>query len=76
MRVFSVVLLILVGTVFAVGPAGLIVTLCQNGGMSGMLTTTLFWLIIILVYYFIATFILSLIHISWQAPQGALLFTP
>ena len=25
--------------------------------MSGLLTTTLFWLIIILVYYFIATFI-------------------
>ena len=57
MRVFSVVLLIMVGTVFAVGPAGLIVTLCKNGGMSGVLTTTLFWLIIILVYYFIATFI-------------------
>ena len=57
MRVFSVVLLIMVGTVFAVGPAGLIVTLCKNNGMSGVLTTTLFWLIIILVYYFIATFI-------------------
>ena len=57
MRVFSVVLLIMVGTVFAVGPAGLIVTLCKNGGMSGVMTTTLFWLIIILVYYFIATFI-------------------
>ena len=57
MRVFSVVLLIMVGTVFAVGPAGLIVTLCKNSGMSGVLTTTLFWLIIILVYYFIATFI-------------------
>ncbi len=40
MRVFSVVLLIMVGTVFAVGPAGLIVTLCKNGGMSGVLTTT------------------------------------
>ena len=57
MRVFSVVLLIVVGTVFAVGPAGLIVTLCKNNGMSGVLTTTLFWLVIILVYYFIATFI-------------------
>ena len=32
MRVFSVVLLIMVGTVFAVGPAGLIVTLCKNSG--------------------------------------------
>ena len=30
MRLFSVVLLIMVGTVFAVGPAGLIVTLCKN----------------------------------------------
>ena len=57
MRVFSVVLLIMVGTVFAVGPAGLIVTLCKNGGLSGVLTTTLFWLILILLYYFIATFI-------------------
>ena len=52
MRVFSVVLLVMVGTVFAVGPAGLIVTLCKNGGLSGVVTTTLFWLIIILVYYY------------------------
>ena len=57
MRVFSVVLLVMVGTVFAVGPAGLLVTLFKNGGHSGLLTTTLFWLIVILVYYFIATFI-------------------
>ena len=33
MRVFSVVLLIMVGTVFAVGPAGLIVTLCKNNSV-------------------------------------------
>ena len=57
MRVFSVVLLIMVGTVFAVGPAGLIVTLFKNNGTEGILATTLFWLIIILVYYFIATFL-------------------
>ena len=57
MRIFSVVLLIMVGTVFAVGPAGLIVTLFKNSGASGVVTTTLFWLIIILTYYFIATFI-------------------
>ena len=57
MRVFSVVLLIMVGTVFAVGPAGLIVTLFKNGGSTGVVTTTLFWLVIVLVYYFIATFI-------------------
>ena len=57
MRVFSVVLLIMVGTVFAVGPAGLIVELCNQSGASGVLTSLLFWLIIILAYYFIATFI-------------------
>ena len=57
MRVFSVVLLVMVGTVFAVGPAGLIVTLFKNNGSSGVVATTLFWLILILVYYFIATFL-------------------
>ena len=57
MRVFSVVLLVMVGTVFAVGPAGLIVTLCKNAGASGVLSQTLFWLILILIYYFIATFL-------------------
>ena len=57
MRVFSVVLLVMVGTVFAVGPAGLIVKLFQEGGHTGFVATTLFWLIIILVYYFIATFL-------------------
>ena len=56
MRVFSVVLLIMVGTVFAVGPAGLIVELCSQSGASGVLTSLLFWLIIILVYYFIGIF--------------------
>ncbi len=57
MRIFSVVLLVMVGTVFAVGPAGLIVTLFKNGGLSGIVTSTEFWLWIILLYYFIATFI-------------------
>ena len=57
MRVFSVVLLVMVGTVFAVGPAGLIVVLFQNSGVSGILTSAPFWLAIILIYYFIATFI-------------------
>ena len=57
MRVFSVVLLVMVGTVFAVGPAGLIVTLFQNSGFTGIVTSKEFWLWIILVYYFIATFI-------------------
>jgi len=57
MRVFSVILLIMVGTVFAVGPAGLLVTLCSNSGATGILTNKVFWLAIIMVYYFIATFI-------------------
>lgn len=57
MRVFSVVLLIMVGTVFAVGPAGLIVTLLTNQGVSGPFATTTVWLAIVLIYYFIATFL-------------------
>ena len=57
MRVFSVVLLVMVGTVFAVGPAGLIVTLLSNNGVTGALASEEVWLWIILAYYFIATFI-------------------
>lgn len=57
MRVFSVVLLVMVGTVFAVGPAGLIVTLFSNNGVGGILANKEFWLWVILAYYFIATFI-------------------
>ena len=57
MRVFSVVLLIMVGTVFAVGPAGLIVTLIKEGGSANaILTNKEMWLWIILLYYLIATF--------------------
>ncbi len=57
MRVFSIVLLVMVGTVFAVGPAGLIVTLFQNSGATGIVTNKELWLWVILAYYFIATFI-------------------
>ena len=57
MRGFSVVLLVMVGTVFAVGPAGLIVQLLSNKGVTGAFATTAVWLAIILTYYFIATFI-------------------
>ena len=57
MRVFSVILLVMVGTVFAVGPAGLIVKLLVERGVSGPLAQTTVWLAIILAYYFIATFI-------------------
>ncbi|WP_257263199.1 carbon starvation protein A [Endozoicomonas sp. ONNA2] len=51
MRGFSVVLLVLVGVVFMVGPAGLL----ANLGMEGIFANTSFWLAIILAYYFIAT---------------------
>ncbi|WP_216636569.1 carbon starvation CstA family protein [Endozoicomonas ascidiicola] len=51
MRAFSVILLILVGVVFMMGPAGLL----ANLGMEGVFANTNFWLAIILAYYFIAT---------------------
>jgi len=58
MRVFSVVLLFMVGVVFAKGPAGLLSYLCSAGGTkTGFFTSTSLWLIIIIVYYFIATFV-------------------
>lgn len=49
MRVFSVILLVLVGTVFMTGPAHLLVTL-TDGAVP--LNT---WLIAIVLYYFLAT---------------------
>jgi carbon starvation protein CstA len=49
MIVFSVVLLILVGTVFMTGPAKLLATLTPK------FLNTNFWLIIIIFYYFLAT---------------------
>lgn len=49
MRVFSVVLLILVGTVFMTGPAKLLANLTPEH------LNTNFWLVIIIVYYFLAT---------------------
>ena len=49
MRVFSVFLLLMVGTVFSVGPAGLLAMITPE-----FLTRNI-WLIIVLVYYFLAT---------------------
>lgn len=57
MRVFSVVLLLMVGVVFAVGPAALIAMLLGNQGLTGLLTNNMFWLVVVFVYYFIATFV-------------------
>lgn len=49
MRVFSVILLILVGAVFTTSPAALLARLTPNWA------NTLFWVAVILVYYFLAT---------------------
>ncbi len=51
MRVFSVVLLVMVGTVFMVGPAGLIALLTPET------LNVKFWTIVILAYYTLATFL-------------------
>lgn len=51
MRGFSVILLVLVGVVFMMGPSGLL----ANLGGEGLLANKSFWLGIILAYYFVAT---------------------
>jgi len=51
MRIFSVILLVLVGVTFTIGPAGL---------LDKITPSTLnfnFWLVVLIVYYFIATFV-------------------
>ena len=57
MRVFSVILLFMVGVVFAVGPAGLLSYLCGQGGAVNIFTNKTFWLVVVFVYFFIATFL-------------------
>lgn len=49
MRVFSIVLLVMVGVVFMVGPAGLLARLTPD------MFNLQFWVFIILIYYFLAT---------------------
>ncbi|MDY2725902.1 MAG: carbon starvation CstA family protein [Anaerostipes faecalis] len=49
MRVFSVILLVLVGTVFATGPANLLAMLTPKTFDAK------FWLVVVLIYYFLAT---------------------
>ncbi len=51
MRVFSVILLVMVGVVFSKGPAGLLAMLTPESLDAN------FWLWVIIVYYFIATFV-------------------
>lgn len=51
MRFFSVILLILVGTVFATGPANLLAMLTPSA-LNGT-----FWLCVVIAYYFLATLV-------------------
>ena len=58
MRVFSVVLLFMVGVVFAKGPAGLLSYLVNpTGGSTSIFANSAAWLVVIVIYYFIATFV-------------------
>ena len=51
MRVFSVILLVMVGVVFSKGPAGLLAMLTPENLDAN------FWLWVIIIYYFVATFV-------------------
>lgn len=51
MRVFSVLLLLMVGTVFAVGPSSLLAMLTPKSLDKN------FWLVVVLIYYFLATLV-------------------
>ena len=52
MRVFSLVLMVLVGTVFVTSPAGLLASMTGTWGFWG---GGLFWTIVIFIYYIFAT---------------------
>lgn len=52
MRLFSLVLMVLVGTVFVTTPAGLLASMTSDWGMWG---SPLFWSCLIFVYYLLAT---------------------
>jgi carbon starvation protein CstA len=56
MRVFTLVLLFMIGVVFAVGPAQLLAYLCGTNGRVSIWTNKNLWLAIVLLYYFAATF--------------------
>ena len=51
MTIWTAVLLVMVGTVFSVGSAGLLAMLTPEGLSKN------FWLVVILIYFFIATFV-------------------
>lgn len=52
MRIFSLVLMVLVGTVFVTTPAGLLSTMTSNWGFWG---SPDFWSLVIFIYYILAT---------------------
>ena len=52
MRVFSLILMVLVGTVFVTTPAGLLASMTGDWGVWG---SALFWSVVIFVYYVLAT---------------------
>ena len=52
MRIFSLVLMVLVGTVFVTTPAGLLSTMTSNWGFWG---SPDFWCLVIFIYYILAT---------------------
>lgn len=53
MRIFSLILLVLVGTVFTTTPAGLLASM--TGGEGSFFGQTPLWIAIILIYYILAT---------------------
>lgn len=58
MRIFSIALMVLVGAVFLVGPAGILESITNfniNIGNFTLTTDLTFWAIIIFIYYFVAT---------------------
>lgn len=57
MRAFTVILLLMVGVVFAVGPAGLLVKLLLDVGVKGIFVNYEVILMLVFLYYFISTFV-------------------
>ncbi len=53
MRIFALVLLVLVGTVFCTTPAGLLESMTSAG--DGFIGSKLFWMFVIIAYYILAT---------------------
>ncbi len=55
MRVFSVILLLLVGVVFILGPADIMTDLTKNAMSFGPVSVKSFWIYVIFAYYLAAT---------------------